>query len=40
MEQPQIVLDTTQSTRPGALRPVGVGDEEYLHVIMPMHPTK
>jgi DNA polymerase-3 subunit beta len=40
MDEPQIVLDTTQSTRPGTLRPVGVGEEEYLHVIMPMHPNK
>ena len=40
VEQPQIVLDTTQPTRPGALRPLGVGEEEYLHVIMPMHPNR
>ncbi|MCB0047730.1 MAG: DNA polymerase III subunit beta [Caldilineaceae bacterium] len=40
VDQPQVVLDTTQSTRPGALRPVGVGEDEYLHVIMPMHPNR
>ena len=38
--QPQIVLETTQATRPGALRPVGMGEEEFLHVLMPMHPPR
>lgn len=40
VDQPQVVLETTQSTRPGALRPVGMGEEEFLHVIMPMHPPR
>lgn len=40
VEQPQIVLETTQSTRPGAIRPIGVGEEESLHVVMPMHPPR
>lgn len=40
VEQPQIVLETTQSTRPGAIRPIGVGEEEFLHVVMPMHPPR
>lgn len=38
IDQPQVVLETTHPTRPGAWRPVGGGD--YLHVIMPMHPPK
>ena len=37
VDQPQVVLETTQPTRPGTLRPVGMGEEEFLHVIMPMH---
>jgi DNA polymerase-3 subunit beta len=40
IDQPQIVLETTQATRPGALRPVGMGEEEFLHVLMPMHPPR
>ena len=40
IDQPQIVLETTQATRPGALRPVGMGEEEFLHVVMPMHPPR
>lgn len=37
IDQPQVILETTQATRPGALRPVGMGTEEFLHVVMPMH---
>ena len=40
VDQPQLVLETTQSTRPGAMRPVGMGEEEFLHVVMPMHPPR
>jgi len=40
IDQPQVVLETTQPTRPGALRPIGMGEEEFLHVIMPMHPPR
>ncbi len=36
--QPQVVLETTQTNRPGTLRPLGMGNEEFLHVIMPMQP--
>jgi len=32
---PQVALDTTTSSSPGVVRPVG--DEDYTHVIMPMH---
>ncbi len=38
IDQPQVVLETTQTNRPGTIRPLGMGDEEFLHVIMPMHP--
>ncbi len=37
IDQPQVVMETTQSTRPGTIRPVGMGTEEFLHVVMPMH---
>ncbi len=40
IDQPQVVLETTQSTRPGMIRPVGMGEEEFLHVVMPMHPPR
>lgn len=40
IDQPQVVIETTQATRPGALRPVGMGDDEFLHVVMPMHPPR
>ena len=36
IDTPQVVLETTQSNRPGVLRPVGSGPEEFTHVIMPM----
>jgi DNA polymerase-3 subunit beta len=32
---PEIALETTVDTAPGIIRPVG--DENFLHVIMPMH---
>lgn len=40
ISEPQVVLETTQPNRPGTLRPVGMGTEEFLHVVMPMHPPK
>jgi len=40
IDEEQVVLETTQSNRPGTIRPVGVGDEEFLHVVMPMHPPR
>ncbi|CAN5711162.1 DNA polymerase III subunit beta [soil metagenome] len=40
IDQPQVVLETTQPTRPGTIRPVGMGEEEFLHVVMPMHPPR
>jgi len=40
IDQPQVVLETTQATRPGTIRPIGLGEEEFLHVVMPMHPPR
>jgi DNA polymerase-3 subunit beta len=40
IDQPQVVLETTQATRPGTIRPVGMGEAEFLHVVMPMHPPR
>lgn len=40
IDQPQVVLETTQATRPGTVRPVGMGEDEFLHVVMPMHPPR
>jgi len=34
----QVVIETTQPTRPGTIKPIG--DSDYLMVIMPMHPPK
>lgn len=35
VETPQIVLETSSPSSPGVFRPVG--DEDFVHVIMPMH---
>ncbi len=40
IEQPQVVLENTTPTRPCLIRPVGVEDEAFLHLIMPMHPVR
>ncbi|MBX3000980.1 MAG: DNA polymerase III subunit beta [Caldilineaceae bacterium] len=40
ISESQIVLETTQANRPGSIRPVGIGNEEFLHVVMPMHPPR
>lgn len=40
IDEPQVIIETTQPTRPGTIRPVGMGEEEFLHVVMPMHPTR
>ncbi len=40
IDEEQVVLETTQANRPGAIRPVGIGAEEFLHVVMPMHPPR
>lgn len=36
IDTPQVVLETTRSDRPGVFRPLGMGPEEFTHVIMPM----
>lgn len=40
IDTPQVVLETTRSDRPGVIRPVGAGPEEFTHVIMPMQLQK
>jgi DNA polymerase-3 subunit beta len=35
VDSAQVILETTSASSPGVLRPVG--DDDYLHVIMPMH---
>ena len=35
IDSPQVALETTKSTDPGVLKPVG--EDDYLHIIMPMH---
>ncbi|MGB9641522.1 MAG: hypothetical protein ACPL4H_11480 [Anaerolineales bacterium] len=35
IKTPNVILETTSETNPGVLRPVG--DENFVHVIMPMH---
>lgn len=35
IQTPNVALETTKPTSPGVIRPVG--DEHFLHVIMPMH---
>jgi DNA polymerase-3 subunit beta len=35
MDTAQVALETTSSSSPGVLRPIG--DDSFLHVIMPMH---
>jgi DNA polymerase-3 subunit beta len=35
IDSPQVALETTKSTDPGVIKPVG--DDDYLHIIMPMH---
>jgi len=35
---PQVAFEAISATRPGVFRPVGAGEEEYVHVIMPMSP--
>ena len=35
IDAPQVTLGTTSSSRPGIFKPVG--DEDFIHVVMPMH---
>ncbi|MCB0226920.1 MAG: DNA polymerase III subunit beta, partial [Anaerolineae bacterium] len=35
VETPQFILETSSPSSPGVFRPVG--DEDFTHVIMPMH---
>jgi len=36
IDTPSVVLETTRADRPGVFRPVGMGPDEFTHVIMPM----
>jgi len=38
VETPEVVFEVISASRPGVVRPVGAGEEEYVHVIMPMSP--
>lgn len=38
VETPEVVFEVLSASRPGVVRPVGAGEEEYVHVIMPMSP--
>ncbi len=38
VETPEVVFEVISASRPGVIRPVGAGEEEYVHVIMPMSP--
>lgn len=38
VDTPEVVLEVISASRPGVIRPVGAGEEEYVHVIMPMSP--
>ena len=40
IDEPQVVLETSQPTRPGTIRPLGMGEDEFLYVVMPMHPNR
>ncbi len=40
IDTPEVSLELTAADRPGVIRPVGGGDEEFLHVIMPMNPNR
>jgi len=35
IQSQNVALETSKSTSPGVIRPVG--DDDFLHVIMPMH---
>ncbi len=38
VDTPQVLFELISPARPGVFRPVGAGEEEYIHVIMPMSP--
>jgi DNA polymerase-3 subunit beta len=35
IKTPNVVMETTSETNPGVIRPAG--DDNFVHVIMPMH---
>jgi len=38
IDTPQVAFEAISATRPGVFRPVGAGEDTYVHVIMPMSP--
>lgn len=40
IKHPQLVLEFTKPTRPVRMFPVGVPKDDFIHVIMPMHPPQ
>lgn len=38
IDTPEVIFEVVSATRPGVFRPVGTGENEYTHVIMPMSP--
>ncbi len=38
IDTPDVIFEAVSATRPGVFRPVGTGEDEYTHVIMPMSP--
>lgn len=37
MDMPQVVLETSKPNRPGVIRPLGAGEDEFVYVLMPMN---
>ena len=40
VDQPQVQIETTESTRPGAFTIPGIPADDHIHVCMPMHPPR
>ena len=40
VDQPQVQIETTESTRPGAFTIPGIPTDDHIHVCMPMHPPR
>lgn len=38
IDTPEVIFEAISQSRPGVFRPVGAGEEQYTHVIMPMSP--
>ena len=40
INESQVVLEITEPTRPGTIRPISVGKDESLHIVLPMVPPR